>query len=379
MLVRPEAAARALDVLAVNGWTANKGFSLKYLRDHLHSVRSINLWKEETGDIDLHVRPFYAVNGAEADDVGFWSRAAPANLAGIPVLIPGPEDRLALALGVNGLEGYEHSDWLVDSAMLIASDRIDWPIFEQIVASRRLIIPAAIALHYLADELGYEIPRALLERLMAESVRHPAAFWLEFLLARPRYRGASPIGSAMRDLARHIRRRSEKRARGRGVPVRYLRARYLRRWKSDDRPPTRTECAFDIPSRRRPGERLGISAVVLLHVPDQRRRIELEINTEERHVCRVRYRKLAKGSGSILIGIDGALDLSDRKERLVLEARPSRHVRSLDSARHKARYSALPFHVVSLDLTLLPAEHGGQERLISGAVARLLASLARQR
>ena len=89
IVVRPDQSTAALDVLAAQDWVANKGFSHLYLREHLNSLRSINMWRGERGDIDLHTRPFPAGAGIEEDDCAFWSRTIIAELSGVRVTYSG--------------------------------------------------------------------------------------------------------------------------------------------------------------------------------------------------------------------------------------------------------------------------------------------------
>ena len=88
IVVRPEESVRTLDILAADGWAANKGVSTQYLREHLLSIRSINMLKGEFGDIDLHVCPFLPGQGDASDDAALWKRSVPATLIDIPVRIP---------------------------------------------------------------------------------------------------------------------------------------------------------------------------------------------------------------------------------------------------------------------------------------------------
>jgi hypothetical protein len=349
IVIRPEQCADALRILTSEGWAANKGFSAHYLRERLAFIRSINMLKGNSGDIDLHTRPFYPDQGTDEDDRDLWSRALPASLSDIAVAIPAPEDRIALAIGLGGLEGHQHSNWLVDSALIIARQQVDWDLLQAIVARRRLTVPAAIALHYLADALQHDIPRDVLDRLRAEARAHPLAYGSGFLHARPHDR-ASAFGRFLNEAARHLRRRALRRNAPRRQD-RKLKARSLGRWRGETLPSPVTEHGFDIPPPAMQNGQLHLRGVVFVDAPARRRRIEFEINAPDRHICRIRYRKLSKRGRPLLLGFEGDIEIAGDEGGLVLQARPSRQTRDSAEPGERERYERLPFHVVSLEVT----------------------------
>lgn len=100
--------------------------------------------------------------------------------------------------------------------------------------------------------------------------------------------------------------------------------------------------------------RAHFHAILQLAVPPGRRRIELEVNSAGRHIGRIRYRKWTEGGGLLTLAIDGPIDMAAGETDIKLVSRPSRLLRHGGTARQKARYDALPFRCVELEITDRP-------------------------
>ena len=205
----------------------------------------------------------------------------------------------------------------MDSAAFVATGRVSWELFMDTVARRRLTVPAAIAIGYLANELSLDIPGEVVERLTSAARVRPLAYYSGFLNARPTI---APPFSASSCAVRHgISGGKARSARFPEFLIAELRARNLGTWTGDKVPSAVTKYAFDVQPCHEPQGRLRLSGVLLLPVPTGRRRIEFEINGRERHICRIRYRKLSTGTAPLLLGIEGDICLSNGETGLVLE------------------------------------------------------------
>ena len=243
--------------------------------------------------------------------------------------------------------------------MLIATGRISWSLFEEIVMRRRIVVPVAFALRYLVDELRVAIPGDTVERLTRASFAQPFLYLSGILHARPRYR-ATKLGDLVRSGAGRLRRRAERRQMPRREKDRRLQARALGRWKGGSLPPAVTQHRFDLPQRSEIPGPLRLRGVVHLTTPKTRRRIELEVNGGEQHVCRIRYRKLFSRRKPFLLQFEGIIDPPIGETQLVLEARPSRQTR--DDPSRKDRYGLIPFQLVFLEIDEVPSGGAAAER-----------------
>ncbi|RUY76035.1 nucleotidyltransferase family protein, partial [Mesorhizobium sp. M7A.F.Ca.CA.001.10.2.1] len=158
ILVRPRDMAAVFDILRDRDWQIASGVSAQYLRTRLASLRSMNFFKGRFGDIDLHQLGYDGSQTSAEDDLAIWQRAVPAQFSGVAVFVPSPADRMALAIAHGGLDAHTHSDWLVDCAVAIHGEDVDWDTFLDIVGRRGLAVPAAVALSYLTFEIGIPVP-----------------------------------------------------------------------------------------------------------------------------------------------------------------------------------------------------------------------------
>lgn len=344
--VRPEEMAGAFDILAGHGWMAAQGVSHHYVREHLASMRGVRMFRTHFGDIHLHARPFRPGQGEGTDDDALRERSRRALLDGVGVWLAAPEDGLALSVAHGGLDAHADSDWLVDAAGVVARHAVDWGRFEAIVEARSLQAPALIALSYLSGEACLPIPPLVLAAIARAARARPLGYLAGFAQARPHYR-ATIASNAIRGVARLLHKR-EARRQSQRASDRWLDARRTATGDSDGGLPA-IEQHIAVPPRLRQG-RAHFHAVLQIAVPPVRRRIEFEVNGAVRHICRIRYRKWRKGDRLLTLAIDGPIDISD-EVTLKLVSRPSRLLRHDSGPAQKARYDALPFRSIRLEIS----------------------------
>ncbi len=195
ILVHPAEFDRAYKTLRAHGWDHNQPGE-----PDLSRLTGLNLYSGKHGDLDLHRFAFHQLIPADADPTPLWSRATSTTFLGLPVSVPSATDRLLMAIAHGGIDGHQHSDWLVDCAALISDGAVDWPLFERLCAERRLAPHTAVALSYL-QHLGINIPADTLARITTCSRRSPLSLCSAILEARPK-REHTPLSSIGRGLAR---------------------------------------------------------------------------------------------------------------------------------------------------------------------------------
>lgn len=174
----------------------------------LARIIGINLRRGTNGDLDLHKYPFHQLVDDDADQTRLWADASDGVLLGHQVSVPSPTDRLVMAIAHGGIDGHQHSDWLVDCAAVIRDGAVDWPLFEQMCAGRQLEAHAAIALTYLADAIEVDIPPDVLRRVTASGRASWVRHWSALLQARPKteHNAVSALGRGIARGDRQVRR-----------------------------------------------------------------------------------------------------------------------------------------------------------------------------
>lgn len=190
----------------------------------LSRITGINLYRGAHGDLDLHKFPLHQLAPGDEDQSPLWNRATQGMFRGLPVSVPSPTDRLLMAIAHGGIDGHQHSDWLVDCAALMSGGSVDWDLFERLCAERQLEAHAGLALSYLVEALGMEMPPDALARLRSTGSRSTFELWSALLQAHPK-REHTRLGALGRGVARGHHQiskawtlaRLERRNRGRAV------------------------------------------------------------------------------------------------------------------------------------------------------------------
>lgn len=168
---------------------------------NLARITGINLYRGTHGDLDLHKFPLHQLNLGDADQSPLWERATQCSFLGLRVSVPSPTDRLLMAIAHGGIDGHQHSDWLVDCAVLMGSNTIDWPLFERLCAERQLEAHAGLALSYLVDVLDAKMPPDAMARIQVAGKSSTRQLWSALLQAHPK-REHNTLGALGRGLAR---------------------------------------------------------------------------------------------------------------------------------------------------------------------------------
>ncbi|QND58131.1 nucleotidyltransferase family protein [Mesorhizobium huakuii] len=343
ILVRPQDMQTAFDVLRDGDWQIATGVSPQYLRTRLASLRSMNFFKGNLGDIDLHQLAYDGSQRSEEDDLAIWQRADSAEFSGVGVLVPSPADRIALAIAHGGLDAHTHSDWLVDCAVAIRGGDVDWDVFLDVVARRGLAVAAAVALSYLALETGVGVPDKVLGRVLDMADRTGLSRWSAVLQAKPRTDFGRLVWLS-RGLAKQLRLRRKSGRLRQEPPAKAWRGRPARNEPSQTLPPSVFSQAIPCPPTA--GEMM-LDITVKIRVPPVRRRIEMEINVDDDHIARLRAMAISRSGGERVLHFRGKVTLDGERRAVTLEARPSRQFRQWDDDATVAAYGALPFHLIS--------------------------------
>lgn len=196
LLVRPRHFVEAAARLQTQGWQA----------DHFpgRRVTGINLERGRFGRVDLHRYAFHQLLLSDRGGGEIWERASPVRLLDCEVAVPSATDCVALAIAHGGIDGHNHSDWLLDCAFWVRSGNVDWPLLRSILVARRLEAHAAIAFSYLRERLETEMPDQFIADLVHRLRRSPLRKWSALLQGRPKFLH-SPLSNALRGIFRGAR------------------------------------------------------------------------------------------------------------------------------------------------------------------------------
>jgi hypothetical protein len=347
ILVRPRDMTAVFDVLRDRDWQIASGVSAQYLRTRLPSLRSMNFFKGSFGDIDLHQLGYDGSQPSAEDDQAIWQRAIPAEFSGVGVFVPSPADRMALAIAHGGLDAHTHSDWLVDCAIAIHGGDVDWDVFLGIVGKRGLAVPAAVALSYLAFEVGIPVPQATLAAIVERADRNGLSRWSSVLQAKPRTDFGSLVWLS-RGLAKQLRLKRKKGRLQQEPPAKAWRGRPTAR--KPQGAPALSVFSQAIACPQTSGD-MVLDITVRIAVPPVRRRIEMEINAGGDHIARLRAMAISRSGKERVLHFRGRVTLDGAQRDLVIEARPSRQFREWNDEAAIATYGALPFQLLSADFS----------------------------
>lgn len=333
----------AAGILFSDGWQSDRGESRKALEARLMSLRNRNFVKGRFGDIDLHRSAYPKAFANVTADASLFSGLQPARYFDVPVFLPGPEERLAIAIahGVRDA-GSEagHSDWLIDCARILRDEGVSWPEFLTVARQRKLRAYALGALSYLRSEIGCPVPDNVLAQL----------------------RGSGPAG-VLRDAAGSVsmQRKAALGVAGRAVRAGILvlqQANSIKRRKVGESP--RVFGFAGLAPVRMSGPAMGVRhalnppdpgryrfhLVLEAELPGTPRRVEFELNTAARNVCNLYLLKLAKPARARRLHFRGRFDVRPGDHGFEIEARPGRVIHGGEDEDYLAKYGTVAFRVV---------------------------------
>jgi len=340
VIVPPLHIGDALDVLVQSGWTPSSGESALSLRARIADLDAINLFFGRFGDIDLHQWGYGPGERNAVAERGLWSNAQQAELFGVPVLVPAAEDRLALTLKSSALDAHIHSDWLVDCAQVLASDRLNAARLAERLEDQGLTIQAEIAFSYLAERIGLKIPD--LSELKKINCKIPTSRRASILFqSKPRtdWTLATRLMRGLAKAQRMRRRAIDFPQSARRVPK--FTGVFRGRCPAMDEKLVQP-LGWGTPEQS--GE-YRVSVRLAVQLNGSRRRYEFELNTDRTHIIRLRARDLWGRRGWHEIAFNTAITLREKPGQWWIEARPARNIAS-DDSKQIARYSAVPFALV---------------------------------
>lgn len=350
IVARPRDMVRAYDLLVADGWQPAGSGSAAFQRKYLTTSMGLNLVRGRFGNLDLHQSAFHPFHASPADDEGVWRRARPGSLSGVAVQLPSATDALAIAIAHGSLDSHRSSDWLADAAIAINTG-IDWDLFAEIAAKRRLRAAAAIALLYARERLNRPVPDEFLDTLEAAAARQPLQSLAAVVESRPKA-GRVGVSWAVRGVVKHTRmwRHPDDAAPSPVAAVPLL----LRKGAPDDEQSRQLEHPLDLPGRAPAAPWQGTVAVTL-SVPPQKtwRRLDFEIHVGGEPRLRLRARPWRRGRGAFRFRFP--LMLGAGEPTPVLIAAPSRGFNTNAPADVLDRYRAVPFTLLRLSASPAPA------------------------
>lgn len=350
ILVREEQMAKAAQVLTAGGWQTVRGDTALSAVARAPAARAINFQLHPWGDVDLHRCAYHGGNHHAQLDARIWLDAEPAQFFDLPVLVPCAEERLAMTLSHGAWSPESHSDWLIDAADIIASNKVDWGRACEIFTRRRMVLQARIGLSYLQSELQINPPAEAQDLLGALRPERGIQGIGTLLIAR----AEQDLTGWQRSLRKIWFSYSRSRRKGGAMPVPPLAvalARKVRGAIAADMPRSKIavlDRGFVAPDTG--GGEIDFVANVVFEAPGTLRRIEFELNSEVQNLARFRVFALRRSKGLLRARLCARIRLTPGCGALRLEARPGKFlIPGLDASELK-KYAAIPFYLVGSSL-----------------------------
>jgi hypothetical protein len=167
ILVRPEQASAAINLLVELGWRPKKK-SLEAFNDSYFSFRHEHAFENAAGhQFDLHWHVLHECCYTNADD-DFWDSAIVTELRDVSTQALNPTDQL-LHVCVHGVKWNPTPllCWIADATMILnaSQSEIDWNRLITQAQKLRLILPIKAALNYLRDLLNIPVPPVILQSM----------------------------------------------------------------------------------------------------------------------------------------------------------------------------------------------------------------------
>jgi hypothetical protein len=172
MMVPPDRLAQVVEMLATLGWRPKE--TPPCAPAAMVTLSDTAGWPFVAPDgteLDLHWRALN-LDGRIGNDLGFWQRAEPAQLAGQQVLVLAPADQLLhVCCHAVTWAGFSNLRWVADAALIIRAspDRLDWITLCAEARRRRFATLMHDCLRFLATDLALPVPHVVLRDLRREA------------------------------------------------------------------------------------------------------------------------------------------------------------------------------------------------------------------
>lgn len=342
ILVKCDHLERAITVLDESGWRAARGESVLLLKARGPRFRSLNFQRPPHGDIDLHTRAYLKTSPRSSVERDIWTRSTRTSFLKADVLVPSSTDRLMIAIAHGVVDAHRYSDWLVDCAQLIRKGSIDWRLVAELAAELHSSAHAAMALCYLRDILGADVPEEVARSLWQAASRSPVEYFEALMLGYPRDKHSPPSSLVRR--AFKMRQNAQIKAASRSALPAVapdIRLRRVRARGPDDCPwpceALRHRLAFPAGTRR-------VSIVLSIGSVSVSRRYVFELNTRDRHLRRLRFRDM-RGRGPLHLAATISIPEDVPTDDVWIEARQAGILTSPNSAEEAAVFGPATFTV----------------------------------
>ena len=167
ILVRPQQAQIAFDVLQAAGWASRESQKQSYLtKAYRVNLHALNLENTDDDDFDLHWRVFR--QSTNEFDEAFWNDAVATKLQKVPTLALNPTDQL-LHICVHGAR-WNYTPpirWIADAITIFNTSEIDWDRFLLQVRNHRVSYPVFDTLQYLKATFDIPLAKDVLDQIQA--------------------------------------------------------------------------------------------------------------------------------------------------------------------------------------------------------------------
>ena len=168
LLVRPEAASRAWEVVLANGWRRRRDVATeRSYEEHQHLPPLEDTDGLEIG-LELHTALFTHQAPFDLPAGQLWEGARVLSIGGAPALVARPEDQLVhAALHFAWSHEMSFGTWrtLRDVERIVAVGQVDWPAFERTARACRGATCCFWTLRLARDLAGAAVPDAVLDAL----------------------------------------------------------------------------------------------------------------------------------------------------------------------------------------------------------------------
>jgi len=347
ILVREDQMAKAAQILTFNGWQTARGDTAFSAIARAPATRAINFQLPPWGDIDLHRQAYHGHHNNDEMDRNLWLEAKPAVFFGLSVLVPSPEERLAMTLSHGAFSPDSHSDWLMDAAEILNSGDLDWARASNIFTKRKIVLQTQIGLSYLQSELNMNLPKEVEDQLASVSPENTITRIGTMLSARAP-KELNRFQRALRKL--WLNYTKSKHLTNIASTTKPLKLTYAKRQRREVSTPKSAYKEVSLPSlssaRSHVEDEVVFSVKVAFEAPEVMRRVEFELNSEFENIARFRVISMGYKKGLVYAQLRARIKVDKNAGNLYLEARPGKLILPGASSAEITKYAAVPFQII---------------------------------